>query len=115
VGAKGWPPSSVPGTAGEGPVGMSGSGVGGLGSGLGTGGSGLGPGPGGAGDGGVGVGPGAGAGGAGAGAAAVIGQGERMALVTCMAEQYPLRRRANAIRLDWVGDVVLVFAGSDDG
>jgi hypothetical protein len=94
---------------------MSGPGVGGLGSGLGTGGSWAGPGPGGAGDGGAGVGPGAGAGGAGAGAAAVIGQGERIVEVTCMTEQYPLRRRANAIRSDWIGDVVLVFTSGGDG
>jgi hypothetical protein len=108
---NGCPPPSVPGTAGEGPVGMSGPGVGGLG----TGGSGAGPGPGGAGDGGVGVGRGAGAGGAGAGAAEVIGRGERIGAVTCMAKQYPLRRRANVTRADRVADVALVFADLDDG
>jgi hypothetical protein len=99
----------VPGTAGGGPVGMSGPGVGGLGSGLGTGGSGAGPGPGGAGDGGRGVGPGTGAGGAGAGAAAVIGRGKRIGVVTSMTEQYPLRRHANVIRADRIADVALVF------
>jgi hypothetical protein len=94
---------------------MSGPGVCGLGSGLGTGGSGVGPGPGGAGAGGVGVGPGAGAGGAGAGAAAVIGQGERVVAIRSMTKQYPLRRRANVIRADRIGDVELVFIGRHDG
>jgi hypothetical protein len=112
---KSCPRRIVPGTAGCGPVGMSGPGVAGLGSGLGTGGSGAGPGPGGTGEGGCGVGPGVGAGGAGAGAAAVIGRVERIAAVSCMTGQYPLRRRANVIRADRIRDVALVFTSSHDG